>query len=238
MRSPICAAALAAAMLTLAGCVTGVDPETRAALRATMESAQELVDLWRERLDVVDGGGSIEIEPIGEVFDLPATATLPAFKYFEEWGYQATNDDATLFKATILASADIVNDFPRNAKYFSIVTGQTAFDSPEETEGSATWSGQVRGVQRADFGAITGDAEIEYDFRFDWVDVRLDAFSDGHRPLIWDAIPVSAGSFTRGTETAPFVPFVEGRFYGAGHEGVAGKFRDGNLRGIFGAVRE
>ena len=136
MSSPICAAALAAAMLTLAGCVTGgLDEETRAALRATMESAQELVDLWRERLDAVDGGGSIEIEPIGEVIDLPATATLPAYRGFDEWGYPATKGDATLFKATVLATADIVNDFPRNAKYFSIVTGQTAFDNPQETEG-------------------------------------------------------------------------------------------------------
>ena len=137
-----------------------------------------------------------------------------------------------------MANADIVNDFPQNAKYFSIVTGQTAFDSPEETEGSATWSGQVRSVQRADFGAITGDAEIEYDFAANQVDVRLDAFSDGHRPLSWNAIPVLVGRFTRGVESVPGVPFVEGRFYGAGHEGVAGKFRDGNLRGIFGAVRE
>ena len=131
-----------------------------------------------------------------------------------------------------------MNDFPQNAKYFSIVTGQTAFDNPEQTEGSATWSGKVRGVDRGAFDPVTGDAEIEYDFSFDWVDVRLDAFSDGHRPLSWNAVPVLIGRFSRGVESVPSVPFVEGRFYGTEHEGVAGKFRDGNLRGVFGAMRE
>lgn len=56
MRSPICAAALvAAASLSLAGCVTGgLDAETKAALQTTMSSVQELTELWQERLDAAD----------------------------------------------------------------------------------------------------------------------------------------------------------------------------------------
>lgn len=59
MRSPICAAALAAATLTLAGCVTGgMDAETKLALDQTLASVQELTELWQERLDALDEGNN------------------------------------------------------------------------------------------------------------------------------------------------------------------------------------
>ena len=55
MRSPICAAVLAAAAaLVLAGCTSGIDVETRTALRETLDSVQELLDLWEERLGEVE----------------------------------------------------------------------------------------------------------------------------------------------------------------------------------------
>ena len=58
MRTALCAVAFAmVATLTLTGCVTGVDPETRAALRATLDSVEELTDLWRERLEDLNEAG-------------------------------------------------------------------------------------------------------------------------------------------------------------------------------------
>ena len=241
MRSPNVIATLAAgSVLALGGCVTGgLDEETKAALRTTMESVQELTELWQERLDALGGGAASSLEPTGTHEVISGFGVIPDRAFFTDWGYWATNDDGTtLFEAAITASADLTNDIPENALYISFVTGATAYSNPEELEGSATWSGKVRGVDREDFAAITGDAEIEYDFSFDRVDVRFDAFSDARLPLTWNSIPVYIGRFSRGVESVPSVPFVEGRFYGDGHEGVAGKFRDGNFRGVFGAVRE
>ena len=243
MRSPIYAAALAAvSTLVLTGCVTGgMDAETRAALQATLESVQELTDLWQERLDDLDGGSgtSAQLQSVGTNQTVGGLGVIPDRAMFTGWGYWGKNDDGTtLFRATITAGADLTDDIPENAIYVSSVTGLRAFDNPEEVDGSATWSGKVRGVDRADFAAITGNAEIEYDFTLDWVDVRFDRFSDARLPLTWSNIPVFIGRFRRGVESVPSVPFVEGTFYGDEHEGVAGKFRDGNLRGIFGALRE
>ena len=218
-----------------------MDAETKAALRATLDSVQELTALWEERLDAVDGGGaaSAQLDPTGTHQIVSGAGVIPDLAMFTGWGYWAKNDDGTtLFKATLTASADLTDDIPENGLYLSLVTGLRAFDNPEEVDGSATWSGKVRGVDRGDFEPITGNAEIEYDFTLDWVDVRLDQFSDARLPLTWNNVPVFIGRFSRGSEYVPSVPFVEGSFYGDEHEGVAGKFRDGNLRGVFGAVRE
>ena len=63
------AVATTAATLTLAGCVTGVDSETKKALQTTLESVQELTDLWQERLDALDpetGNGNTRKPTTGE----------------------------------------------------------------------------------------------------------------------------------------------------------------------------
>ena len=57
------AALAAAATLALAGCVTGVDPETKAALKQTLDSVQELTDLWQERLDELEEGDGEPADP-------------------------------------------------------------------------------------------------------------------------------------------------------------------------------
>ena len=71
----ILAAFVAIATPTLAGCVTGVDSETKRALRETLDSVQELTDLWEERLNDLDEGGSEPpVEPPAE----PPTVREPA----------------------------------------------------------------------------------------------------------------------------------------------------------------
>ena len=73
MRTTLCGVALAmVATFTLAGCGTGVDPETRAALKATLASVQGLTDLWEERLNDLDGDGGPPTAPPAD--DPPPTA--------------------------------------------------------------------------------------------------------------------------------------------------------------------
>ena len=95
-------------------------------------------------------------------------------------------------------------------------------------------------MDRRDFAAITGDAELEYDFALDTVDVRFDQFSDARAAVTWTGVPVSLGEFSQGSAYVGTLPFIEGRFYGDEHEGVAGKFHaeNRNFRGVFGALRE
>ena len=144
------------------------------------------------------------------------------------WGYSANG--GLLFTATSRASGSITNGKPDYQSYFSSVIGSWSFSSPVEAGGSATWTGGVRGITE-DYRRVEGDSHIQYHFGANLVDVRFDQFDDSRLSMQWLALPVLIGGFSYGLE-------LDGDFYGANHEGVAGTFDRDDLRGVFGAVRE
>ena len=249
MKSPICAAALAAAMVALSGCVTGgMDAETKAALRATLDSVQELTALWEERLDAVDGDGedaqpdssaSAEVAFLGTAefktyYDLLSGTTEDGWD-LTGWGLKGTDaDGATLFTAT-LNGASVLGG-PSSDPFFSLILGLRSFDNPEG-HGTATWTGAVRAYETEEdtFGTpVEGDARLEMDLDsiLDTVDVDFTNFERGHPDMAWNNVSVSLGSFRS------YVHELQGKFYGDEHEGVAGTFERDDLKGVFGAVRE
>ena len=138
------------------------------------------------------------------------------------WGIWGTDADGfTLFSATITALRS--SDF-----YFSSVTGVRAFSNP--VSGSAAWAGAVRGITE-DFDRVQGSARIEYDFTLEHVDVLFGRFDDGRANMGWNGLDVRLGGFRSGSE-------IEGTFYGANHEGIAGKFDRDGLKGVFGVARQ
>ena len=105
--------------------------------------------------------------------------------------------------------------------------------------GSAVWSGDVGAydvrlgtADERGFGRppITGDARFEVNFGNATLDVDFTNFTQGHGDMSWVSLALTNGAFQDST--------IEGAFYGAGHQGVAGTFDRDHLRGAFGAVRE
>ena len=154
-----------------------------------------------------------------------------SFYSFEEWGLWAKLDDQTLFKVVIndddslLSLGDLV----------PVVEGGKTGSNP--LSGSAVWTGTVRAhdVHPDSYGTpVTGDARLEVDFAASTIDVMLSDFSGGHTDKTWQDLRLSNGAFDyrRGYDT------LSGAFYGAGHQGVAGKFTRDRLDGVFGALRD
>ena len=143
------------------------------------------------------------------------------------WGYWGKKDDDTLFRATLNATGTLTNGVPSQS-YSSAVTGSRTGSNP--VAGSAVWTGGVRGVT-ADFTRVTGESRIEADLGAATLDVAFTAFDNGQANMTWDGLSMANGAFRDGTR-------LEGAFYGAEHEGVAGKFNRDGLRGVFGALRE
>jgi len=143
------------------------------------------------------------------------------------WGYWGKKDDDTLFRASLRASGTVTNGVPSQS-YSSAVTGSQTGSNP--VTGSAVWTGGVRGVT-ADFTQVTGVSRLEADLGAATLDVAFTAFDNGQANMTWDGLSLANGAFRDGTR-------LEGAFYGAEHEGVAGKFNRDGLRGVFGALRE
>lgn len=106
--------------------------------------------------------------------------------------------------------------------------------------GSAAWTGTMvaAGVDRdaiyQDF--FRGRALIAVDFgamtvAVAFTDIRDVRFQEPVEGIAWDSLPLSSnGAF--GSET------IQGRFFGPGHEEVAGVFDRNDLFGAFGAKRD
>ena len=243
MKLTLCAAALTAvATLTLSGCVTGVDPQTKTAMHQTLESVQELTDLWRARLDDLDGGtggATIELTGSAEIqsYDLVDDTTFETWSH-TVWGVSAdTGDGEPLFSAWISGS-DLPGAPASYVPYNLWILGATpSLDNPVGY-GTATWTGKVRAyeTEEATFGTpVEGDAKLQMDLDsiLDTIDVDFTNFDRGHANMGWNSVFVNFGSFRSFLHGD-----LEGEFYGDKHEGVAGTFERDDLKGVFGAVRE
>lgn len=108
--------------------------------------------------------------------------------------------------------------------------------------GSAVWAGRVAAYETEDvmtsggspvtaYAPVEGSVRLEVDMAAATVDVDFTSFDNGRADISWDGLAMRNGEFTSGT------PGIEGAFFGADHEGVAGTFARDGLAGVFGALR-
>ena len=122
----------------------------------------------------------------------------------------------------------------------SFTFGKASGSNPTGT-GQLTWSGVAVGVQRsnADLHPFQGTVTIDIDDP-DSPDVdvsmNLRELAGIGSPInsSWDNLTLTNGTFT---DTDAF-DYIEGSFYGDGHEEVGGIFRTLNTYGAFGAKRQ
>ena len=180
---------------------------------------------------------------------LPDTVTLEAggayrrlegadgshFYAFDDWGFWGRQFQENVFGAFIDQTVRKVGRTTYYDATFGRLEGTPSGSNP--AAGTAVWSGQVNAFDtHADdlWTPVRGTARLEVDFAAATLDVDLTDFENGHPDLSWPSLRLRAGAFahTRGRAT------LEGAFYGRHHQGAAGKFTRGRLRGIFGAVRQ
>ena len=127
------------------------------------------------------------------------------------------------------------------------VLGVPSGSNPAGVEGTAVWTGPVVGRKLNPIGHLEGNATLTYDFGDANLDVLLDSllyYPSGLPPteavsdITWEDLPVSNGVFG---DCSGSGNCVRGRFFddneGNAAESVGGVFRNGSLRGAFGAER-
>ena len=150
---------------------------------------------------------------------------------FDDWGLWAKVGEETLFRVAIRPDDSIFAD----SEYELHVEGTPSGSNP--ASGSAVWLGGVRAYDAHPdtLGTpVSGDARIEANLSAATVDVSFTNFTGGHVDMSWQDLAITSGAFRyqSGYNT------IDGSFYGAEHQGVAGKFTRDRLNGVFGAVRE
>lgn len=108
--------------------------------------------------------------------------------------------------------------------------------------GSAVWTGDVKAYETEDvmtsggssvtaYAPVEGSVRLAVDLAATTVDVDFTNFDNDRKDMSWDGLAMQDGEF--GSRTLG----MEGAFYGADHEGVAGTFARDGLTGVFGALR-
>ena len=162
---------------------------------------------------------------VGGRFPGTFSGTRPYYS-FSNWGLWAKVGDRTLFRVDIRSGTFALTRH---------VEGSQSGSNP--VSGSAVWTGGVRAYDAHPdtYGTpVTGTARLEVDFSATTVDVDFTGFSGGHPDLSWDGLRIGNGRF--GDQRAGYRE-ITGAFYGAEHQGVAGKFQSPRLDGVFGATR-
>ena len=172
------------------------------------------------------GTASYSVVNVGGRFPGTFAGTRPIYS-FNNWGLWAKVGSATLFRVDI-----------REGTFGPTlhITGTQSGSNP--VSGSAVWTGGVRAYDAHPdtYGMpVTGTARLEVDFSAATMDVDFTGFSGGHPNLSWDGLRISSnGRFYYGSGVGNE---IFGAFYGAEHQGVAGKFQSPRLDGVFGATR-
>ena len=128
-----------------------------------------------------------------------------------------------------------------------------------ETGATATWSGGMVGRDMRQATPLVGDAEVEFSFADNTVDVTIseirkttvpgfDSYADYNGPeaFEWAGLRVNSdasfyipgfGNDRSDTDLHPVYGYIDGDFYGAGAEEVAGVFERAWVSGAFLALR-
>ena len=176
------------------------------------------------------GTSSYNVVNLGGRFPGTFVGSRPIYD-LGDWGVEATQGTSMLFKAVIRESTGIFS----TGDYELHIEGKPTGSNP--VSGSAVWTGHVRAYDAhpEKLGTpVSGDARLEANLGAATVDVSFTGFSGGHADMSWRALRLSNGAFGHrsGFES------LDGAFYGAEHEGVAGSFMRDRLDGVFGATRE
>ena len=163
------------------------------------------------------------------------TGTHPVYEY-EDWGIWGRQFQENLFGAFI---EQVVTRAGNTFFYHTPTTelrGTASRSNP--VSGNAVWLGGVRAFDTSHSGylPVSGSARLEVDFSDATIDVDFTDFDTDHDDISWEALQITGGSF-RAFHDRQYLPTIEGAFYGAEHQGVAGEFNRDNLSGVFGAVR-
>ena len=175
---------------------------------------------------------------------LPDTVTLEesgaarllnaGFYAFEDWGFWGIQFHEEVFRAFIEQRTETAGGTTTYYSPSGRIEGTLSGSNP--VSGTAVWTGEVRAYDTqsdGDWAPISGNARLAVDFDDSTVDVDLTAFEGGHGDMSWRSLQLRSGSFRHSQGQAT----IEGAFYGATHQGAAGKFNRDSLRGVFGAVR-
>ena len=152
----------------------------------------------------------------------------------EDWGYWATLDGDTLFRAALSEwMADCIGGPCQG--WAATVRGDKRGVNP--TIGSATWTGHALAGSIGWDRLKEGRARLEADLSAATIDVNLTEL--GKASHSWTGLSMSDGAFSGDDGLAS----VEGAFYGAEHQGAAGSFEmdlgaRGTAVGVFGVLRE
>ena len=142
--------------------------------------------------------------------------------------------DHSMFGVT--GSVDVDSAIEANAYSLGAASGSNP------VSGTATWSGGVVGIDGHALGrgqVVQGESEVTVDFADSTVDVELSGMTflaRGHswiHDMTWNDLPLNSDGFGTGADDN----FIEGRFYGSGHEEVGGVFMRNHIAGAFGGKR-
>ena len=153
---------------------------------------------------------------------------------YDRWGFWGRQFQANLFGAFMEQRITTVGSRSTYHAPHESIEGTPSGSNP--VSGTAVWLGKVHAVERDSSGymPVSGNAQIEVSFRNATVNVDFTDFEAGHSDMSWRALRIGNGAFRDpqvGTAT------IDGAFFGAQHQGAAGKFDHNGLRGVFGAVR-
>ena len=163
------------------------------------------------------------------------TGTHP-FHTYHDWGIWGQQFQENLFGAFVEQEITQTGNVTRYYRPTTRISGTPSGNNP--VDGSAIWNGKVRAFDPSQGGRppVSGSAQLEVDFSDATVDVDFTDFDTDHDDISWEALQMTGGSF-RAFHDRHYLPTIEGAFYGAEHQGVAGEFNRDNLSGVFGAVR-
>ena len=177
---------------------------------------------------------TVTLEESGTVRLLESTVGS-GFYAFDNWGFWARQFEENVVGAFIEQTIRKVGQTTYYDSTHGRIDGSLSGNNP--VSGTAVWSGKVRAFDtqsEATWMPVSGNARLEVDFGDATVDVELTDFGAGHSDMSWNSLRLRAGAFshTQGRAT------IEGAFYGADHQGAAGKFKRDRLDGVFGAARD
>ena len=163
--------------------------------------------------------------------DSTGTHSIYAYK---DWGFWGRQFQEELFGAFIEKNFRRVGNSTSYSTPTTRISGTRTGSNP--VSGGAIWNGSVRAFDTSLRGylPVSGRARLEVDIADATVDVDFTEFDSDRDDISWEGMQMTGGSF----QDTGYFPTIEGAFYGAEHQGAAGKFDRDNLRGVFGAVRD
>ena len=163
------------------------------------------------------------------------------------WGAWMQHAGFVLHTAeTVLPDTNDMDAEYRTAWRYSLAAGDVSGTRPFGA-GTLTWKGVMTGMTTDGATLLAGKTTVAYATASQTLDITIDgirnAETDGawNKPILFENVRVNAnGTFSDGRQdvgTQRVAGYVDGAFFGPGHEEAAGVFEQNNVVGAFGAKR-